>query len=158
MGSHRSGECASWVKNKMRKATLIIISVILIIIMSYLFYDGSQDNGVTYNVKEIHSQNFNSSLFIKQKLWGLTSDNQIIIISTSPTKKFSPNPTTDYIYEGLSPFYYKFHGDTLFVYTMQNSKIPKSFKTKIIIVQTELANPEMMRLVKNYQYKKEGLN
>lgn len=146
------------VKTKMRKATLIIISVVLIIIMGYLFYDGSQDNGVIYNIKEIHSQNFNSSLFIKQKVWGLTSDNQIIIISTSPTKKFSPNPITDYIYKGLSPFYYKFREDTLFVYMMQSSKIPKYLKTKIIIVQTELANPEMMRLIKNDQYKKEGLN
>ncbi len=143
----------------MRKATLvIIISTILILLIAYLFYDGNQDHNVIYNIKEIHSNDLNTSIFIKQKIWGLTDDNQIIIISKSSTKKFSPDTETDYIYEGLSPFYYKFYHDTLFAFIMSKSKIPQSLKSEIKIVQAELANPEMMRLIKNDQYKKEGLN
>lgn len=88
----------------------------------------------------------------------MTYDNQIIIISTSPKKKFKPNPLTDYVYEGLSPFYYKFNRDTLFVYTMILSKVPQNLRSKIKIVQLELTNEEMMHLIKNNQYKSEGLN
>lgn len=143
----------------MKKASIIIIiSAIGIFLIAYLYYDATQDNGVVYNIKEIHSNDLNTSIFIKQKVWGLTNDNQTIIISKSSAKKFSPDYTTDYIYEGLSPFYYKFYQDTLFVYIMEKSKIPQSLKTEIEIVQTELANPEMMRLIKNDQFKKEGLH
>jgi hypothetical protein len=143
----------------MKKTTIIIIiSAIVILLIAYLFYDGTQDNDIVYKIKEIHSNDLNTSIFIKQKVWGLTNDNQTIIISKSSTKKFSPDPATDYIYEGLSPFYYKFYHDTLFVYIMNKSEVPQSLKTEIKIVQTKLANPEMMRLIKDDQYKKEGLN
>lgn len=62
------------------------------------------------------------------------------------------------MYEGLSPFYYKFNRDSLFVYTMILSKVPQNLKSGIKIVQMELTNEEMMHLIKNNQYKSEGLN
>jgi hypothetical protein len=41
---------------------------------------------------------------------------------------------------------------------MKKSDVPQNLKTGIKIVQVELENPEMMRLIKNDQYKAEGLN
>ena len=142
----------------MRRTKIIIISIGAIIILGLIFYNAMPYYEVKYRIKEIKSKNFNSSIFIKQKVWGITYDNQTIIISLSPEEKFKPDSLTDYVYEGLSPFYYKFYQDSLFVYTMKKSHAPQDFKTGIKIIQVELENPEMMRLIENHQYEAEGLH
>ncbi len=129
----------------------------VIIILAFIFYNAFPDYEVKYEIKEIKFQNDSSPIFIKRKVWGITYDNQIIVISSSPKKKFDSDSTTDYVYEGLSPFYYKFFKDSLFVYTMKKSDVPKNLKTGVKIIQIELENSEMMRLIKNDQYKAEGL-
>jgi hypothetical protein len=142
------------------KRIKIIIGLIIgiIIILAFIFYNAMPDYKAKYDVKEIKSQSVISPIFIKRKVWGITYDNQIIVISSSAEKEFNPDSTMDYIYQGLSPFYYKFYKDSLFIYTMKKSDVPQNLKTGIKIVQVELENPEMMRLIKNDQYKAEGLN
>ena len=142
------------------KRTKIIIWFIIgtIVILAFIFYNSMPDYKGEYDVKEIKTPNVSSSIFIKRKVWGITYDNQTIVISSSREKEFNPNSATDYVYEGLSPFYYKFYKDSLFVYTMKKSNVPQNLKTEFKIMQIELENPEMMRLIENDQYKVEGLN
>lgn len=94
---------------------------------------------------------------ILTKVWGMTSDNQIIIISTSPGKEFAPNKDVDFVYPGLVPFLYKFEHDSLFVYTLKKSNIPLNFHSHIQVIQNEMPYAELYDWFDNEYYKKLGL-
>lgn len=83
----------------------------------------------------------------------MTGDHQVIVISENPSDSFQGDNSTDYIYEGLTPFFYKQNGDTLKVYVTKKSPTPGSFKSGIVIDQVELNNAELMNLYDDYKEK-----
>jgi hypothetical protein len=109
-----------------------------------------------FSMKELSSID-STKVYIKQKTWGITGDNQIIVISDSKDREFSNDVDKIYFYQGLTPFFYKLENDTLSIYTSKASAIPRNLKTTLKIVQYVLDNPKMMNLVENDNYKKLGL-
>ncbi|RFM25757.1 hypothetical protein [Deminuibacter soli] len=99
----------------------------------------------------------NPQLYLKKMSWGLTSDKQIVAISTNDKHAFDSTSKGDYIYRGLSSFFYRLKGDSLFVYVPEASKLPVEIKSSIKVVQVELDNVAMMNLIQGDNYKKQGL-
>ena len=99
---------------------------------------------------ELRSEHYNESLFIKKKIWGITADHQVIIITKSNDAVVEPKIEYDYVYEGMLPFYYQFKDDTLKLFVRKESNIPNKLSTNIKIVQIILNNTEMMNLTKTY--------
>lgn len=71
-----------------------------------------------------------------------------------PEIDFEEQPNDAYVFEGLTPFYYKFENDSLKLFIGRESEIPKNFKSKIKIIQIVLLNPEMTELDANYEKEK----
>jgi len=87
------------------------------------------------DIIELQSSGSKSHLYIKKKVWGMTAEDQLILISTSPERLYSYNKQTEVIYHGIEPFLYKFQGDSLTVYTYRKAGIPIDFHSDIRIVQ-----------------------
>lgn len=136
----------------------IIIGILLIVASSLLFLFflfPSADDLTGYEVTPITKSGKN--IYIKKKIWGMTADHQVIVISKSGRKKFEVDSTKDYAFYGSMPLFFRQQGDTLFIYTRKIVKVPADFNSSFSIIQIELSNPEMMRLIENDSYKKEGL-
>lgn len=144
----------------MRKVKIIILVFGVIALVVFLFFYltfPAQNADIQYKVIELSSKDSQSKLYIKKKVWGMTSDNQVVIISNSNTEAFITNVKENYIYEGLMPLFYKLQEDTLTIYTLKTSFVPKELHTRYKIIQVELTNPDMMGLIENDSYKKKGL-
>lgn len=137
------------------KVFFLIIGILIIIIALYLLYFSKQipDYKPIVKILKIHSDDLNESIYIKKKSWGITYDHQLIIISKSSDEDFEPNEDENYIFLNL---FYKVKEDTVFIYTMKKSTVPRNFHSKFKIKQIELSNPEMMELTT--KYKEKGLD
>ncbi len=129
---------------------LILIGIILfaIIICLNLIFSSFQPD---ITIVKIVSENFNETIYIKQEVWGLSS-NKLIIVSTSSDQDLELDSIKSLVFHGDS-FFYKFVNDTLNLYVSKESPIPKGFNSKIKINQFELTNPYMMELWENYSEK-----
>jgi hypothetical protein len=144
----------------MNKIKIILLSAGVIVLIGFLFFYfafPSKNADVQYAVTEVFSKGASSKLYIKKRVWGMTSDNQVIVISSSDEKAFTTNSTRSYVYEGVMPLFYKTQKDTLFVYTLKMSAIPQGLRTNFKIVQVQVENPEMMTLIEHDNYKAKGL-
>ena len=144
----------------MKKLKITVLVVVIIILVGFLFFYftfPSKNADVQYEVTEISSKEVQSKLYIKKKVWGMTSDNQVIVISSSNKKDFTSGDAGSYVYEGIMPLLYKLQKDTLFIYTLKMSLVPKDLKTSFKIIQVQLENPEMMKLIEHENYKSQGL-
>jgi hypothetical protein len=101
----------------------------------------------------IQSSDRADALYVKRMVWGLTSDHQVIVVSGSPQEEFEPDPSKEYVYKGLSPFFYSYTTDTLTVYVRQRAEVPEQLSTRIHVFQVVLGNPEMMNLMETYHEK-----
>jgi hypothetical protein len=143
----------------MIRIKIFLIGLLIVIVVGALlfyFVFPRRDEGVFYKVIPIESGN-HSVIFIKKKIWGMTSDHQVIVISNTKEKRFTPNAKQNYIYNGLSPLFYNLKNDSLYIYTYKASPVPQELVTDIKIVQIELENPEMMQLLEKDRYKSQGL-
>ena len=138
---------------------VFVIIAIIILFLIGVFYFALPNKGadIRFKVIELSSSDGKSKIFIKKKVWGMTSDNQVVFISSSDDKEAMPDLIKDYIYKGLMPLLYRFQNDTLFIYTVLESPVPKEFKTNIKIVQILLENPEILQLIEHENYKSKGL-
>ena len=143
----------------MRKPMIILLAVAILLIAFVVFYFSvpKKDYDVAVNVVELSSATTKSKLFLKRKNWGMTGDGQVIIISDNGDKNFELDSFRNYVFKGLSALYYRIENDTLSLYVAKASPVPANLKTSFIIKQTELENPDMMRLIENDNYKKQGL-
>lgn len=138
----------------------IIISVLVVVLIAFVIFYLSvpkKDYDVAVSIVELSSKTSNSKLFLKKKTWGMTGDGQVIIISDNGDKSFELDSSRNYIFKGLSALYYKVENDTLSIYVAKTSSVPPNLKTSFIVKQTELENPDMIRLIENDNYKKQGL-
>jgi cytochrome c-type biogenesis protein CcmE len=145
------------IMNKLKVILLVVVVIILVCFLFFYFAFPSKNADVQYEVTEISAKDVQSKLYIKKKVWGMTSDNQVIVISSSNKKEFSSEDAESYVYEGVIPLFYKVQKDTLFVYTLKMSSVPNGLKTNFKIVQVQLENPEMMKLIEHDNYKVQGL-
>lgn len=107
-----------------------------------------QSTEPTIDVSVISSLDGNSKLYLKRKVWGVTSDHQVTTISNSSSSIEDLNPKVDYVYKGLEPFVYRFQSDTLMIYTMQPALEPRDFcVSKIRVIQEKVSNAEYMKLI-----------
>lgn len=143
----------------MHKPIIIVLALAILIIAFMVFYFSvpKKNYDIAVNVVELSSATTKSKLFLKKKNWGMTGDGQFIIISDNGEKNFELDSSRNYVFKGLSELYYKFENDTLSIYVAKASPVPSKLKTSFVIKQTELENPDMMRLIENDNYKKQGL-
>ena len=137
------------------RTIFIVIAVLIFIglgILMYLYFK-MPDLKPSVSITKIYSETYDEFLYIKKKVWGITGDHQIIIISNTFKEGFEANVKTDYIYEGLLSLLYKFKNDTLNLYVRKKSDIPSVFESKIIVIQNILSNAEMNELLKDYKEK-----
>ena len=137
------------------KALLIVIIILVLAITAFLLYVYFiiTDLGPQVKVVEVYSSNLEERIFIKKKNWGLLGNDQIIVISKSDDKSFEPDSTKEYIFKGLSPFFYNFKNDTLNLYIEKESNVPSELFFKIKINQILLSNLKLMELYSNYKEK-----
>jgi len=145
--------------NKIKVIKLLIISIFTFVTICLVVFLGLPGKGsdVFVEVVELKSSHGKPSIFLKKKVWGMTSDNQIAVISGSGRKDFVPDLSNDYIYNGLSPIFYKLRNDSLEIYVYKCSAVPKLLQTGFKIIQIELENPDMMNLITNDNYKNKGM-
>src|SRR5690349_21711483 len=111
-----------WEENKLQvTALLIVMAGTLCFLMGACGFGNNQ--GKT-EIFEVVSHDKKSTLFIKRKIWGLTLDSQLTVISTSSGEIHDPDTTKDYVYKGLAPFVYQLHADTLMIYTLHPASVP----------------------------------
>lgn len=135
----------------------VIISAILFIgfmILLYLHFSIPDFKPIVTKTK-IYSKINDETLYIKKKVWGVTGDHRVVIVSNSSKEDFEPSDEHEYIYRGLNPLFFGFRDDTLSLYVRKKSDTPKMFSSKIVIVQNVLDNAEMRTL--NDIYQKKGL-
>jgi len=68
---------------------LTIVGIFLLVVLND-FTDAFQP---TYSKVELISDKDNSVIYIKSKNWGVTSDNQITVITTDGEREFEPDST-----------------------------------------------------------------
>ena len=103
--------------------------------------------GVIRDITKISAAN-GDAIYIKRLIWGLTSDNQITVISNSPDEINEIDSIRDYVFKDLVPFVYKLESNKLIIYTMQPAREPSQFdSSKIRVIQTRVSNPEYMDLI-----------
>ena len=142
--------------NNMRVVFIVLFLIIITAVAFFYLNAPREGDDVHYHIDKITSKG-GCNLYIKKKVWGLTSDGQVIVIADNPDKKFILDSSRQYIYNGVISFFYKYQSDTLTVYVSKISTFPANLKTSIIVKQVELENPDMMRLIENDNYKKHGL-
>ncbi len=140
----------------LKKIFLLSIPLIILLFVGWFYFAIS---GLSYDyspsfekVKFTNSEN-SDSVFIKKKVWGISANSQVIIISRNGEVPFSPDSINDFVFNSWAPFLYKFENDTLSVFIRLASNTPANFKSDIKIEQIVLSNPEMMNLIDNYKEK-----
>lgn len=140
----------------LKKILIFTISILILAICGWFFiaiWNISPDYSPYFEKSKLVNSNSTDSVFIKKKVWGVTSNHQIITISKNSNTPFNPDSTSDFIFKGLSPFFYKFQNDSLTVFVRHASEEPPKFKSDITIQQKALTNPEMMNLFDTYEEK-----
>ncbi len=135
---------------------LVFVLAVCLVLALYIFIPG-KDQFTEEKSTKISFRGKEPAIYIHQQTWGMTGDHRVVFITGANRKNTSPDQRTDYIYKGFSPLFYKQKDDTLMIYCTAASAVPPDWNAAFNIVQIELANPEMMRLFDNGNYKKEQL-
>jgi hypothetical protein len=134
----------------------VIAALILVIGFAFYHYVNSRINNAftpTITKEVVKSDVLDESLYLMSKSWGMTDDKQIIVLSNSEETNFDPKSKNEYVFSGLSVFFYEIKTDTLKIYIEKKSPMPINFKTKFKIEQHELENSDLMRLYKTHKEK-----
>lgn len=142
----------------MRKILLVILSIVLILSLCFLlglFSLMPDIQTVSYSKTDLVFSNYDETLYFKKENRG---NEKIVILSVSSNKEFEVDTSSEFIYDISSiPLFYKKTGESLIIYTMTPSQIPTNFKSRIKILQVEIDNPKMMKLINNKSYLNFGL-
>ncbi|WP_115171619.1 hypothetical protein [Sphingobacterium spiritivorum] len=124
--------------NMMLKFCTVLTFIILIV--------GCDKYGDTFKSKELVSSK-GEKLYINTLNWGVTDDKQYTIITKDAGRLKNRSDTVNAI-NGLSPFLYRFRGDTLSVFYLKwrDISIKESFKS-IKINYNPLENREYINLI-----------
>jgi hypothetical protein len=128
-----------------RRYIFLVIGICAIALLTFfvILWNSFPDFSPTRNTYEVNGSD--DSLYINGMAWGITGDHQIWWV-TSQMNSEEADSLTDYIFPGLSPFFYKLIDDTLIVYTRRAAMTPTHFISGIAVKQIVLSNPQMMDL------------
>lgn len=132
--------------------TSVVIGGFILLIFISLLPDLQSSS---YTKDELFFADCRDTLYFKKIIEG---NEEIAVISTSPSLKFDPDSSSMFVYDvSSSPLLYKQTPNSLIIYTRTLSEIPPSFISRVKVSQIELSNPEMMDLIHNNVYMKMGL-
>ncbi|RBL88137.1 hypothetical protein [Chitinophaga flava] len=144
----------------MGKFKSYVLALILLVLLGaltlYLVIPG-KDAFEEYRIIRVAATDKKEAVFIRQKIWGLTSDHRIVYITASKEDKKDPDGKTDYIFNGFSSVFYKQEKDTIFIFCSVPSDIPPNWNSPYHVVQVKLNNPDEMDLLDKENYKKKAL-
>lgn len=141
---------------KMRKILFyMLFGLSLTFLVFFLFKDKPISNSFTreYEVHEVEIGYLGKTIFLKQVIWGVSSDSKITAISFRPEKNIDFESENDFLYKSGATLFYKVKGDTLHVLSMEVADNPILFKSDLIIYQEKIENREFNELIKNYNEK-----
>jgi hypothetical protein len=106
-------------------------------------------SGERKEIFEISSMDKQRKICIKKLSWGLTGDNQLTVISNSPSTITEPVDTSEnYVFEGLQPFIWEIRNDSILIYTKTPVKVPSKFdKQGFILIQKNVNSEEFQGLL-----------
>lgn len=89
-------------------------------------------------------------VFIKRKVWGLTDDHQLTVVSNTNTEILSiPDSINDYVFRGPDPFVYSLREDTLILFVRKKVHMPPNFNHQsIYVLQREVSSSEYSDLIR----------
>ena len=132
----------------------IIIKKLILVALTILLFACNDNSNLVYNTVTISSNQVSENLFIQTVNWGLTGDSQTTVISATNKIDFDKlEKESVYIFNGLQPFSYKQHDDSLILYLQQPVQIPQKIKTKWKIIQKVVDNPTLIELRQNKEIK-----
>lgn len=121
----------------MKKVILITLGIIVLVVLliATFFYFSIPEMESKIEIEKITFSS-GETVYLKKELRGLNYE--VRVLSESPCEKFTPNPEQDYIYSSGSSLFYEFQNDTLFLYTLIQSKVPANFINQHRIKQVEI--------------------
>ncbi|NIG56503.1 hypothetical protein [Chitinophaga sp. Cy-1792] len=136
---------------------VIVTGLLLCIgIAVFVFLPGKNADKFT-DIIDLQSPVSKSHLYIKKKIWGMTGEDLLILISNSRAKTYSMDLQTEMAYYRVKPFLYKFEADTLSVYTLKTVPVPPGFYSDIKVVQHVMDSVALHALLEHGGYKKLGM-
>lgn len=119
----------------------IFLTITLLLLLS-----GCVETHDTFRSKELVSSK-GEKIYINTLNWGMTDDNQYSIISKNSNRLKKRNDTIG-VTSGLTPFIYKFSGDTLTIFFQHGRKIDIKEKFNTIELNyISLENRDYMELI-----------
>ena len=133
----------------MKKPLIVFLSGAVVCLLFFYFLGNSDHNilSPSYTVKSIEFDN-GKKLYLKSKVWGISSDKKIIALSTDSTYVIK-DAKKEYIYMQADFLFYQVKRDSLYLYVYNLSKQPLFFQSSVKIKQIQLENREMMGLFHN---------
>jgi len=129
--------------NILKKLILLAIIILLIGIgLGYLFIEYVATD---FKCKKVAVGK--DCIYLKYRVY--TNDNGKSFISTSKSRFI--NFSTDYFYENTNCLFYHVKNDTIFINCGEIANPPPKFKSKIVIIQKSLSNPEFTNLYVNFK-------
>ena len=137
-----------------KKSVLMIlivgaVAILMIIILFILTIFSTKKE-----VQILYFPKHDEEIFIINERKGLNYE--LTAVTLSPSKKIKNLKNNSMIYSHGGALFYEQKEDTLLIYTILKATIPDDLKTRTIIKQIEISNPEYIEL--NKKYLEIGLN
>lgn len=129
--------------------------IVLVVLISLFIIVGMMELFLEYVATDFKYKKITigkECIYLKYKVY--TNDNPKIFISTSKSRFI--NLSTDYIYPASSELYYYIQNDTLFIINYEIADQPARFRSKMIIIQKKISNPESTDLYYKDNYRTFG--
>src|SRR5689334_10162376 len=106
--------------------------------------------GTEYGVSPIKSPG-GEILYFRREVRGRNFD--ALSLSKNPNYCSKPDPDEAIIFRGMGPFtvFYKFVGDELHLYSIEELKVPRHFSERVKVIIHNVTNPEHIQMHDDYQ-------
>lgn len=135
----------------MKKSMIYLLIVAVLCIAGVVIYFSKKvpDYEPVFNIV-VFTGSAGDKIYLVEKVWGISADHrQVLITEMRPDGAIITD--TNYVFNGYTPFLYKYDNDTLNIYTQNPSIEKKPFIGGIKVEQNILNNPQMIRLLTEYE-------
>lgn len=137
----------------MMKYISYVVLLLALIIVVFLFFEDKPINdsfSKEYKIQKVEIKLLNESIFLKQAVWGISSDSKLTVISTNSDKIVDYESESDYVFRSGSTLFFKVKEDTLYIKSMELANEPTLFKSDVIIYQEKIENREFLELIESH--------
>jgi hypothetical protein len=127
-----------------------LITVMAGIFYSYWRVDHMFDPDITVRMVVSPSDSTQRIYLTRKVASGFGDSHLTILLSCGPRPTADYDSLADYVYDDLNGIFYRLSADTLHVFTMSQSPVPRAFSSKITVAQHQLENPDFQRLIDSY--------